>query len=83
MSSLSPLPEGPELVVANEFAEVHLRVVHTGNGARLEIRSARSGTAVQLCPLELESLTWQSAQSLSRLLAALHDMSQSCEEEDR
>lgn len=55
--------------IANEFAMVRVRVVETVNGRRLEITSPRQGTAIQLCPLELESLTWQSAETFSRLLS--------------
>ena len=54
--------------LANEFAEVELAVVDTGNGQRLEIRSPRLGRAVRLCPLELESLTWQTPEWFSALL---------------
>lgn len=55
--------------IANEFAMVRVRVVETANGRRLEITSPRQGTAIQLCPLELESLTWQSSDTFSRLLS--------------
>lgn len=55
--------------LANEFAEVRVRKVMTRNGARLEIYSSRLGLAVRLCPLELESLTWQNSQLYSELLA--------------
>lgn len=60
-------------LLGNEFAEVRVRIVRTGNGARLEISSTRTGAAVRLCPLELESLTWQPPEVLSKLLAALSD----------
>jgi hypothetical protein len=54
--------------LANEFAEVEIRLVDTHNGQRLEIRSPRLGRVVRLCPLELESLTWQTPEWFSALL---------------
>jgi hypothetical protein len=47
------------LELANEFALVTVRRVATHNGVRLEITSPRLGRSIQLDPLELESLTWQ------------------------
>jgi hypothetical protein len=55
--------------VANEFAEVVVSKVETRNGARLRIRVPRSGHEILLCPLELESLTWQGPQTFSAMLA--------------
>jgi hypothetical protein len=55
--------------LANEFAAVTVRVVETGNGVRLRIESARLGRAIDLDPLELEVLTWQSHELFSGLLA--------------
>ena len=46
--------------LANEFAAVTVRVVETGNGVRLRIESPRLGRSIDLDPLELEALTWQS-----------------------
>ena len=60
-------PEPIEL--ANEFAAVTVRVVDTGNGVRLRIESARSGRSIDLDPLELESLTWQSHDVFTGFLA--------------
>jgi hypothetical protein len=60
-------PEPIEL--ANEFAAVTVRVVDTGNGVRLRIESPRAGRSIDLDPLELEVLTWQSHELFSRLLA--------------
>lgn len=54
--------------VANEYALVHVREVKTGNGTRLEIHAPRLGRAIRLCPLELESLTWQSHDTFSAFL---------------
>lgn len=61
-------PEGPEAIIANEFAEVVVRKVHTRNGARLEIRSPRRGYTVRLDAVELEALSWQPPETFSRLL---------------
>lgn len=56
-------------VLANEFAEVHVSLVRTQNGVRLRIRNAKGGQSVELCPLELESLTWQPPEVFSGFLA--------------
>jgi hypothetical protein len=57
-----------EFELANEFALVRVRVVHTGNGVRLEIAAPRLGRGIRLCPLELETLTWQTHETFSRFL---------------
>jgi hypothetical protein len=57
-----------EIVVANEFAVVVVKKVLTRNGERLSIRCPRSGTELQLDPLELESLTWQAPETISKFL---------------
>ncbi|MGH3319170.1 MAG: hypothetical protein ACRDN9_03135 [Streptosporangiaceae bacterium] len=54
--------------VANEFAQVTIRKWHTRNGARLAIYSPKLGRQVLLCPLQLESLTWQPPETFSRFL---------------
>jgi hypothetical protein len=59
----------PEIEIANEFAEVLVSKVHTRNGVRLRLRAPKSGHEVLLCPLELESLTWQSAEVFSGFLS--------------
>ena len=64
---MTPPPE-PGLLIANEFAEVEVRRVHTHNGTRLEIRSPRLARALQLDALQLESLTWQEPELFSQLL---------------
>lgn len=56
-------------VIGNEFSEVHVSLVRTRNGTRLRIRNAKSDREVLLCPLELESLTWQSPDLFTELLA--------------
>jgi len=53
----------------NEFTRVVVELIRTRNGARLRICVPASGRQVSLCPLELESLTWQDPEFFSRLLA--------------
>lgn len=67
----SPLPEersAPAISLGNEFAEIRVSRVDTRNGSRLLIESTRTGKWVALCPLELESLTWQGPQTFSELI---------------
>ncbi len=59
---------GEPITVANEFAEVRVRLVRTRNGARLLVESPKSGQWVTLCPLELESLTWQNTATFSAMI---------------
>jgi hypothetical protein len=54
--------------LSNEFADVTIRVVATGNGERLEISSPRRGTSIRLDPVELEALTWQTTDTFTRML---------------
>jgi len=56
------------LEIANEFATVVVRRVETRNGIRLRIESPRHQRAIDLDPLELETLTWQSHDLFSQLL---------------
>lgn len=58
------------LELANEFAEVRVRKLHTRNGVRLEIAAPRLDRRILLCPLELEALTWQTTETFSRMLSA-------------
>ena len=55
--------------IGNEFAEIRVRKIETRNGSRLLIESTKSGQSISLCPLELESLTWQTAETFSAMLA--------------
>jgi hypothetical protein len=65
-----PMPEPEqEFVIGNEFSEVRVSRVTTHNGIRLRIRDAKSGWQILLCPLELESLTWQNSELFTNLLA--------------
>jgi hypothetical protein len=57
------------LELANEFAEVSVRRVATRNGVRLEIAAPKLGRRIRLCPLELETLTWQSPETFSDFLS--------------
>lgn len=66
---LSDLPGSEPLELANEFAMDRVHRVDTPNGVRLEISSPHLGRMVRLCPLELESLTWQPPETFSGFLA--------------
>ena len=70
MSAQAAGPD-PEHVIrlGNEFTEVVVDRVRTGNGVRLRIRVPSSGAQILLCPLELEALAWQDHELFSRLLA--------------
>ena len=57
-----------DLEITNEFTTARVRKVWTRNGERLEVHSPRLGSTVLLDPLELESLTWQTPETFSRLL---------------
>ncbi|MDX6397600.1 MAG: hypothetical protein QOJ43_1008 [Gaiellaceae bacterium] len=63
------LAAGEVVELANEFALVRVRVVHTRNGVRLEIAAPRLGQGIRLCPLELETLTWQTPETFSGFLS--------------
>jgi hypothetical protein len=54
--------------LSNEFADVIVEVVNTGNGERLQITSPRRGTSIRLDPVELEALTWQTTDTFTRML---------------
>ena len=54
--------------LANEYARVRVRAVQTHNGVRLEIAAPHLDRAIRLCPLELESLTWQTHETFSEFL---------------
>jgi len=49
--------------IANEFAYVHVRKVHTRNGERLEIESPRRESLIRLDPLELEAIACKDDES--------------------
>jgi hypothetical protein len=62
------LAAGEPVELANEFALVQVRTVRTRNGVRLEIAAPRLGRGIRLCPLELETLTWQTPETFSGFL---------------
>ncbi len=68
MSDMSDERSAEAMELANEFALVLVRRVHTRNGVRLEIHSPRLGYSIRLDPLELESLTWQTTETFTRFL---------------
>ena len=57
-----------EIRLGNEFSEIVVRRVETRNGARLLIEAPKSGQWVELCPLELEALTWQNTATFSAMI---------------
>ena len=59
----------PVLEITNEFASVLVRRVKTRNGVRLRISSPRTESSIDLDALSLESLTWQRAETFSKLLS--------------
>jgi hypothetical protein len=63
-------PEGEPILLGNEFAEVRVTKVRTRNGARLLIESTKSGDWIALCPLALESLTWQLPATFSAMVGS-------------
>ena len=63
------VPAGGAIELGNEFTHVVVDLVRTRNGARLRISAPASGRQISLCPLELESLTWQEPEFFSGLLA--------------
>ena len=66
--AVPPEPITDWLAFGNEFTRVAVRLVRTRNGERLEVHSRKLGTRVLLDPLEVESLTWQTPETFSRLL---------------
>lgn len=61
--------KGEEAIeIANEFAYVHVRKVHTRNGERLEIRSPRRDTLIRLDPMELEAISGLDPAAFTQLL---------------
>ena len=59
---------GEPIVIGNEFSEVRVVRVETRNGSRLMIESPKPGQWITLCPLELESLTWQTSATFSAMI---------------
>ena len=63
-----PIADVPVLVVANEFADVQVRLVRSRNGTRLELLSPRRGTRVHLDAVELDCLTQQRTEFFSEMI---------------
>ena len=63
MDTLEDTPE-----VANEFAYTLVRKVRVRGGARLEVFAPRLGYQILLDPPLLESLAWQTPDTLSKLI---------------
>jgi hypothetical protein len=61
-------PVGEEIGIANEFALVRVRKVLTRNGERLEIAAPKLGYVIRLDAIQLESVTWQTAETFSKFL---------------
>lgn len=57
---------GEPLIIANEFAMVTVRKIHTRNGERLEIRSG--DRAIRLDAIALEGLTWSTSLEVGKAL---------------
>lgn len=71
---MTPTPpehaDEPGFEIANEFARVVVRRRYTRNGVRLEILSPRLDSGVLLDAVLLESLTWQTDETLSQFLSS-------------
>ncbi|OBK18373.1 dihydrodiol dehydrogenase [Mycobacterium asiaticum] len=65
-------PVGEPVTVANEFTEVTLQRVDTGNGSRLLITAPRTGQWITLDALEVEALTRQNARTLAAMVGNSH-----------
>jgi hypothetical protein len=61
-------PEAEYTEFANEFAYTLVRKVRVGGGAWLEIFAPKLGYQILLDPPLLESLTWQTPDTLSKLI---------------
>jgi hypothetical protein len=59
---------GEVIELTNEFAHVRVCKIWTRNGERLEIEAPKLGYRIRLDPLELESISWQTPETFSRLL---------------
>jgi hypothetical protein len=61
-------PIGEPFTIGNEYALARLCKVNTRNGERLEIVSPKLGFRILLDAVALEALSWQTPETLSRLL---------------
>lgn len=63
------IAEDGYIEIANEYSLARVRKVRTRNGERLEISAPKQERKILLDPLELETLTWQTKETFSKLLA--------------
>ncbi|MBB2502949.1 hypothetical protein H5411_27915 [Amycolatopsis echigonensis] len=68
LRELKARQSGDAITIGNEFSEIRVSRVETRNGARLLVEAPKSGQWVALCPLEVESLTWQNAETFSAMI---------------
>jgi hypothetical protein len=61
--------DSDHIEIANEFAMIQVRKIHTRNGAQLEISAPKQERRIRLDPLELESLTWQTSETFTSFLS--------------
>lgn len=61
--------EEATIQIANEFAFVLVRKVHTTEGERVEVEAPRIGRKILLDPSELETISWQDTETFSEFLA--------------
>lgn len=61
-------PGAGAVEINNEFAAVTVAIDRTGNDARLRIEDKRSGEAVFLDALQLETLVWVTGEQMNALL---------------
>jgi hypothetical protein len=73
LRALKAHQRGEAISVGNEFTEIRVSRVETRNGSRLLVESPRSGRWIALCPLEVEALTWQNADTFSAMIARPSD----------
>lgn len=59
----------PTITVTNEYGHVLVRKVFTRNGERLEITAPLSGQQIRLDAVALETLAFQTPETISLLLA--------------
>lgn len=60
----------PVITLKDGDRVIEIRKVYTKNGERLRIEAVHMNRFVELDPLETESLTWQTEESLQKALAS-------------
>lgn len=58
----------PQIVVANEFAVVSIRLVRSSEPGRIRIRDERTKRSIDLDALELEAIAWARRTDLEALV---------------